>query len=517
MAKNWSIFQQEIFNKVADPSFGSFTINAVAGSGKTTTIVESAFRESKKGLSILFLAFNKSAVNNVIRKISEQNNGTLPYNIFCKTLHSHGFEALRRAYKQGRLVNDSNKWNNTIKETLSSLTSTHFEDEAVQASYVCNIADLLNKCRINLVKAGETREIANIADHFGIDLYADEVQVVSTLLSSAYRLTPIIDFSDMITTSVFSCKRNVPKYDLVFVDEAQDLNKAEHELLLSSLAPNGRFVAVGDPKQAINGFAGADCDSFANLTRIAGGKELPLSVCYRCGKSIVELAQSIVPNITAFEGAEDGLVRHTNDLAGLAKGDMILCRKTAPLVGLCLKLIASGIPANVAGRDISKNITDLIKNTKATTLDGMFRKLDHQIDLAVAKAQRKGLDPNDAPFVVALRDKVACIEVVADKCTSVSELIDRFNAIFTDIDGLNEQDLEKQKHIVTLSTVHKAKGLEADNVWIVVPDKLPLRYKGQRDWQFEQEMNLCYVAYTRAKKILTFVDLNEAQLSTLSL
>jgi superfamily I DNA/RNA helicase len=56
--------------------------------------------------------------------------------------------------------------------------------------------------------------------------------------------------------------------------------------------------------------------------------------------------------------------------------------------------------------------------------------------------------------------------------------------------------------------------LEADNVWIIVPDKLPLRFKGQQDWEFQQELNLCYVAYTRAKKVLTFVDLNEEELAT---
>ena len=68
--------------------------------------------------------------------------------------------------------------------------------------------------------------------------------------------------------------------------------------------------------------------------------------------------------------------------------------------------------------------------------------------------------------------------------------------------------------MVTLSTVHKAKGLESDNVWIIVPNKLPLIFKDQKDWEFEQEMNLKYVAVTRAKKVLTFVDLDEEHLTT---
>jgi superfamily I DNA/RNA helicase len=316
----------------------------------------------------------------------------------------------------------------------------------------------------------------------------------------------------MITTSVFSCSKNVPQYDLIFVDEAQDLNKAQQALLMASLAPNGRFVAVGDPKQAINGFAGADCESFANLKQLANGKEYPLSVCYRCGKKIVELAQTLVPSISAFDGAEMGEIRHASDMVGVRKGDMVLCRKTAPLVGMCLKLIANGIPSNVLGRDMASGIKNLIVSTKAKTLDKLFEKLYHQIDLAIGRAQRKGLDPTTTASVVSLQDKVACIEAVSEGCTSVSAILSRIDDMFIDRDANAQGDANKAKNIVSLSTIHKAKGLEADNVWIIAPEKLPLRFEGQKDWEYEQELNLCYVAYTRAKKVLTFVDVREKEL-----
>ena len=500
--KSWSQYQQAIFDAVSNPDFGSFCVNAVAGSGKTTTIVESAFRESQKGISILFLAFNKSAVNNIIAKVCEQTaDHQMPHNLQCKTLHSHGFGAILSYCRKKHIT--INKVDKKWADIIPSVSSASFEDDALKVAYFSNISDLLEKCRLNLVKSGETRKIAELAEHFGIDLLADEVSVVSTILNSAYKVDGMVDFCDMISTSAFSCSYNVPKYDLVFVDEAQDLNKAQQTLLKASLAPNGRFVAVGDPKQAINGFAGADCDSFYNLAHEAGDKVLPLSVCYRCGKKIIDLAKTIVPAITAFEGAEDGEVRHTKDMAGIKKGDMVLCRKSAPLVDLCLKMIASGIPANVAGKDICRGLVSLIDKTKARTLDTLFKKLYHQIDLAVERAKRKGLDPNEAPFVSSLRDKVACLDVVSANCNSVADLISKLNSIFVDTEYTDP------KSIVTLSTIHKAKGLEADNVFIVLPNKLPLVWKGQLPWQYEQEENLCYVAYTRAKKVLTFVDLSE--------
>lgn len=499
---NWSNYQQEIFKRVVDAHFGSFTVNAVAGSGKTTTIVECARRLAGCGLSILFLAFNKSIV-------SELRN-RLPQSVDCKTLHSHGFGALLRAVGNGgRIVTDENKWFDFINVNLDNLSATAFgndsESEILRKNFVGNCAKLLDKCRVNLVRGGQTRRIEEIADHFGFDLIGDEIAVVSTCLESAYKVDTRIDFVDMITTSVFSAKRYVRKYDVVFVDEAQDLNKAQQELLLASLTPNGRFIAVGDPKQAINGFAGADCDSFANLTRIANNNELPLSVCYRCDKAMINLAKEIVNGISCPDTKEDGIVEHTTRFEGLKGGDMVLCRKSAPLVGLCLKMIAKGISANVKGRDICEGLRTLIEKMKAKNISSLMSKLDHEMELAIRRANKKGLTAETAPFVVTLQDKIDCISIIADSCGSISELLAKLDSLFADnING----------NVVTLSTVHKAKGLEADRVFIVLPNKLPLIWKGQKDWEREQEMNLCYVAYTRAKHHLTFIDLDEDGLNS---
>lgn len=505
MANNntkWSVFQQDIFARVADAHFGSFTINAVAGSGKTTTIVECANRLANTGLSILFLAFNKSIVTEL--------RGRLPQSIDCKTLHSHGFGALLRAVGNGnKIATDEGKWGNFIKDNLHHLSAMTFADDAegtiLRNNFVGNCAKLLDKCRVNLVKGGETRRIEDIADHFGFDLIGDEIAVVSTCLETAYKVDTKIDFVDMITTSVFSAKRYIRKYDVVFVDEAQDLNKAQQELLLASLTPNGRFIAVGDKKQAINGFAGADCDSFANLTRIADNKCLPLSVCYRCDKAMIDLAKAIVPEISCPDTKADGIVEHATRFEGLKGGDMVLCRKSAPLVGLCLKMIAKGISANVKGRDICEGLRTLIEKMRAKNISSLMTKLDHEMELAIRRANKKGLTAETAPFVVTLQDKIDCISIIADGCSSISELLAKLDTLFADnING----------NVVTLSTIHKAKGLESDNVFIVLPDKLPLRFKGQKDWEFEQEMNLCYVAYTRAKHHLTFIDLDEDGLNS---
>jgi ATP-dependent exoDNAse (exonuclease V) beta subunit len=68
-----------------------------------------------------------------------------------------------------------------------------------------------------------------------------------------------------------------------------------------------------------------------------------------------------------------------------------------------------------------------------------------------------------------------------------------------------EQIFSDGESAINLCTIHRAKGLEADRVWIIDPKSLPHIWKGQKAWQKEQEDNLLYVALTRAKKQLFIV------------
>lgn len=516
----WSKFQQGVFDFVSNPNNGSCVINAVAGSGKTTTIIECAMRESRNfplsrnnwgryDAHICFMAFNNSIVKDITAKIEKKG----VQGVDVKTLHSQGRSALAKKYyslfghSAPKTWVDEHKWSNIINDKAVTLTSCSLADDEI-APFCSTCKKLFDKCRVELVKSGETMAISNVADHYGIDLNYDEINVVSELLRTAYSATAdnlsVIDYTDMVCISAFSLKSFIPKYDLVFVDECQDLNNAQRELLLNSMTPNGRFVAVGDPKQAINGFAGASCDSFELLKALANGKELPLSVCYRCGKSIIESAKTLVPNIQSADNAIDGEICHTKDLKGIKGGDMVLCRKTAPLVSLCLKFLANGIFAQVKGRDVLDGIINLINRTKAKSIDTLANKLEKELTKLSNTLAKKGIsDIEHNAKYVALSDKIDCIMAVATKCTNVAEIIEKLNSLFADkTDG----------NAIVLSTIHKAKGLESDNVFIIVPNKLPMTYKGQKDWEYEQELNLKYVAITRAKKVLTYVDLTEDEL-----
>lgn len=512
----WSKFQEAIFAFLNNNL--SFVVSAVAGSGKTTTIIECAVRYVSMGYSTLFLAFNKSTTTAITEKL--QRKGVDMSKVLVKTFHALGYKALSNAYKgkYGTLpprnwLND-NKYRDYLTANIGYISGFYNDlDDYDKGVMIRTTLNLFDKCRVELCKHGETNRIDNIAEHYNIDLSYDEINVVNEMLKTAYSLDDIdsVDFTDMICKSAFSAKKFLPKYDKVIVDECQDLNNAEREMLLATLKRNGTFIAVGDAKQAINGFAGASCDSFDILKGMANGRELPLSVCYRCGSEMIRLAQDIVPEIRPSENAISGEIRNVTNLKGLMPKDMILCRKTAPLVNLCLKLIANGISAKVKGREIGKNLITMVEKTKAKNVFAMSQKLEDEAEKLAKKLSINGIDGKETPRYIAYMDRVECIKAICDTLweekgsDKVTDVIECLTTLFED---------DKLDNCVTLSTIHKAKGLEADNVYIIVPNKLPLTWENQKSWEFQQEMNLKYVAITRAMKTLTFVNLDEEHLAS---
>lgn len=499
---NFSKYQLDIFNAV-ETSDKNLVINAVAGSGKTFTIVNACKRVNLDKQDILFLAFNKSIVDELSVKIGAYAE--------VRTCHSFGMSALYKAFGRKPIVKQD-KW-----RTIADRRFRNVYGDELTPSILTQALNIFDKCRLDLVKTREFDKIYSIADHHGIIIDDDCVfDMVSDLLSIAYTIPNdyCIDYTDMLTLAVTACRKYVPHYKLVFIDECQDLDTSKRELMLLA-SKGGRFVAVGDPKQAINGFAGADCESFGKLLALPNVMQLPLSVNYRCGSEIIKMAQDIVPHITAHDGAIKGEVVTANELTKdlFGKNVMVLCRKNAPLVSTALKCIASGITATIKGKDIAKGLVNLIKKVggKTKSLATLDSKFDAYLHKEIAKVAKRNHITNDmaeqTPAIIGLKDRIACIDAVMAyaNTTSVDMLITEIENLFSDY---------RMNDAVCFSTIHKSKGLEADKVVILAPDKLPLCWKGQLEWQAEQEMNLKYVAITRAKKQLTILNLEEKVLMT---
>lgn len=488
---SFSKYQQGIFNEVKNGAT-NLAINAVAGSGKTTTIVECCKLLRMSKFDVKFLAFNKSIVDELKAKIGDYAD--------VSTLHSFGFSILKKVNPKVKTFNG--KYTMQIRDYVRDLDG---QENPNFVAIVANTKKIFDLCRVNLITDSDIQGINGIIDEHNINILGSEVTIVRTLLKDCYMLDsikPEIDFTDMIVLPLFY-KRFIPAYKVVFIDECQDLNTAQRNLMLAA-ASKGRFVAVGDRNQAINGFAGADCNSFDKIASLPNTKEMPLSVNYRCGRAMIELAQQIVPAIEAHDNAIEGVVTSTNEVTlDLFKAnDMVLCRSAAPLVSMCLKLIKAGRTAIVKGKDIAEGLITLIDKSKTKTIKGFTTWAESEkakLLRDIAKKEKITIEEaKDTGRYIAYCDRIDCILAVGENVSDLENVKATLNEIFSDYNV---------KNAINLSTCHKSKGLESDRVIIILPQKLPLCWKGQKEWQYQQEMNLKYVALTRAKKELVFVNM----------
>ena len=303
---------QKAFFTFLQKGRANVVLDAVAGSGKSTTIVR-ALALIPADKRVLFLAFNKSIVEELKRKI-----GNMP-NVDIKTLHSLGASAITRSLKSA--VNPD-KYKAYINDGIATKSIFPYNDNLTaeeRGDWKQNIMSLIDLGRVNLVKRAD--DLEELAFKHNLILVDNEISIAMRAIGWGLTNTSEIDFTDMI---YFPCVKKIQlfRYDYVFIDECQDLNAAQRTLFLQCIKTGGRFVAVGDPRQAIYGFAGADVESFNLLKNLPHTAHMPLSVCYRCDASIIASAKEIVPQIEAREGAPNGTIDMDAKLEQVQDGDM---------------------------------------------------------------------------------------------------------------------------------------------------------------------------------------------------
>lgn len=481
--KEWSKYQQAVFENVATGT-GHTVVNAVAGSGKTTTIVE-GMTHVPRGNRVLFVAFNKAIAENLKKQA--------PPGVEVSTLHSYGLRTITRCL--GRKQIDDRRTDRFARDLYGNLWQLR------QA--LCKTVSLAKG-----TLAGSPEQLDELIDSFGIEIpkpadgfkpqteqdkraeaameNRDEFikDVMATLLRCAQLEDGCIDFDDMIWLPVM-LELTQTKYDRIFVDETQDLNKAQIEMVMNGIKPGGRICAVGDPKQGIYGFRGADSEAIENVIDRLNATVLPLSVCYRCGSSILDEARRIVPWIEAAPGAPSGEVIDVIEsemIRDAAPGDFILSRTNAPLISLCMLFLRQGRRANIQGRDVGVALKAFVKRANAPTVP-MLR--DYVEGWCKAECDRLAEKDRDTQ---AVEDRAACVLALSEGAPSVDDVLGRIDRLFED---------KRDEGQIMLSTTHKAKGLERDRVWLLT-------------WTYmkragEQEKNLYYVGVTRAKQTLFLV------------
>ena len=476
--------QQAIFGWFEKES-GNLVVRARAGTGKTTTILEAITHAPES--NILLAAFNK--------RIAEELNARLTNpKAQAKTLHAVGFALVKENWKGVRV--DSNRAFRLARTAVAQ--ATRRSESAVPDPLVTATVKLAGLAK-NAAPFGTVSDIEALAISHSItpeNGFADEVSATdlatwahAALLAATHR-DGTIDFDDMVFLPVFH-KWGHRVYDLVVIDEAQDMNATQ--LALAQSVAKGRIAVVGDDAQAIYGFRGADSNAIDRLKSELKAVELPLNTTYRCPKSVVAEAVALVPDFRAAETAPDGEVvkgteaRMFNEAQA---GDFILSRVNAPLGRIALRFLRNGQRVRIEGREIGKGLVALVKRMKADTIPALIANLEAWQTRETAKLAASSHKQAAQTRIEFIADQVETIEALSDGLAEVTELVARIEALFEGNQG----------PAIVCSSVHKAKGLEADRVWLLAST---LYCNGKR--QSQEERNIHYVAVTRAKKSLVLV------------
>jgi len=461
-----SAYQARYFDWLGS-SRGSCIVKAVAGSGKTTTIVY--------GLRYI--------------------PGVEARNVSAGTFHSVGYKAILKRLNLNRKIEaDSSKVRRIAKTML-----VHYEYE-MYSDFSVRLVGLAKGEGIGpLVPDTEQawQELVNHHDLFIDSDDADEargVQIARDLLKQSNLVAQHgdIDFDDMIYLPLL-WRLRLWQNDYVIIDEAQDTNRVRRAIAKLALRPGGRLIAVGDDRQAIYGFTGASHDAMDLISKEFNCTTLPLTVSYRCPKDVAALVQSNVPEFEVPETAIQGTVKDaTVDemLNVFGPHDAVLCRQTAPLIELAFALIAQSRACVVLGKEIGSGLVSLIKKQKAQGIERLQEKLEAYRARETAKHMSRGEEQK----AEAINDRIACINTVIENLDengrTIPALCAKIEGLFSDANGA-----------LTLSTMHKAKGREWRRVAILRPELIPSKWARQ-EWQYKQELNLDYVAKTRTLEVL---------------
>lgn len=470
----WSDQQNEFFDALINTN-QNVVLVARAGTGKTTTAIEGGKRLVSETAvrSLLYLAFNKSIAKELGTKLGNAGD--------ARTFHSLGLRACKAGL--GNVTVDGDK---TRKIMSDCLDKTFF-------GYHSRIAQAVGFAKnANLFRPDDPEEtdrlLLNYVEINGLDdekMSPEKLRDgIYTVLERSLETTDVVDFDDMVWFPMMFGLSVPGKADVVIGDEAQDMNPGQLYLALNA---GRRVILVGDDRQAIYAWRGAGYGVLRQMTDKLGAVELPLTTTYRCGKRIVESVQTIVPDYRAHESNGDGTVEYTDVTKCVAQakpGDFVLSRTNAALLDVALEIGVTGVPVIIAG-GIDKQIKALIKKSKAKDLD-VFRTW---LDMYDHKRRERLGDNEEA--VKQHTDLVYCCQRLAEVADDIDHMIHMVDKMFGGDGG--------REHAVYCSTAHRAKGLEANTVWMLGNFK--------KDGHIG-EQNVYYVAATRAIKRLIHVSLD---------
>ncbi|UQN09669.1 UvrD-helicase domain-containing protein [Deinococcus sp. QL22] len=492
--------QQREFVEAVRASGRHLVLRATAGSGKTTTLTEAAWHlGSESGGSDVkgvYFAYNKHSVEAV--------GPRLPPGIRASTLHAYGRRVLCGVRgPQMALDNDRSLRLAELVYSSEPVSRRQLRGAArmwdLAREYVLN-EDSHDDDLVALAADAEWPENDGVAGLRRV-LRAFRYHSIQD-----WHAGGLPDFTDFLWLPLeLGLGRGT--LGAALVDEAQDLTPLRQRFVTHLLGlesgeaqealPTGRFIAVGDPEQAIYTYAGADPRGLWRLAERLSAQELPLSVSFRCPVTHVALARTASEFIQPSGAAQAGTVEHVAaDAAHYGRGDVVLCRLNAPLLRLALLLMTRHISVNIRGRDLATRLETAAQEAFAVPADeeavpdrvaALYERRARPLQYRAGEGDRAA-----KKALGELNDLCSCLRLLALRAAASAGGKATLSSVSGVLRGLYREDAD-----VLLSTVHRAKGLEWERVTLLYPEQMPMPYGDP-----EEERCVLFVALTRSKREL---------------
>lgn len=446
-------------------------------------------RFPKEPPTFLYAAYNADIVAEVQPHAPDPKT---KFGVDVRTIHGAGYKAINRKYGYLRLNHNRGT---SIVESITGQNFYKLKDRFKWLSTLKFIAhlkeELLAPTPENVAKLKEKYDdLANMAVH---DDLCEQAMVIMKKMQVIDRAMGI-EYIDQLWLPLFFLTH--PIYDIGIIDECQDLSPAKL-LLVRKLCRH--LIFVGDPNQAINAFAGADPHAFDRIREVCSS-ELPLRTSFRNPRNIIQSANRLIlspvvgearkpiKGVKDFDGEEKKITlsQLPQNLPDELSQTLIVCRYNAPLIACALKLYKAKIPCTISGKQLPEQLCSIVKQRKAYDLDDLTAKLEKYEDFSCSAVK---------PHIQeVIRDKIDCIRLVLPECDTIDDVENRIKEMFK---------VRKDKSHVQLCTIHKSKGKERANVYILFPP-IESTYASTPD-QLQQEQNLHFVAITRTSQNLYWI------------
>ena len=540
-----STYQQDILDFFLNNPQSNMLVNALAGSGKSTT---ACMLSEHSKTSDLYIAFNASVVEEFKKKIKNPKTKvmtmhSLAYSIMLYNVEQESKDSGEKpkgfgSQRSKRTVSlDNFKPHKILDEEITKRYGRYIEF-AKRVFLKDNYVNLYNLCRLTLTDMSSNKDVSRlIDDHVLFLYYGDEgysapdiseitstLKILDTKSRQQFETQGVIDFTDMLWITFNKLKYDnweVPYWALytnIYCDEVQDFSNIQLNFLKFIKRTKGRYVFIGDFHQAIYNFAGANAQAFNQIPKMFAPVEtFDLPICYRCAKShLSRVNREYGIPILPCDDAPLGFVKtiDKNKISEYAKaGDMVISRKNKWIAEVVLDLARNGTPIFIEDKEMVVAIKRQILSSKCTSVGALKKFLQKVIsnynkklfEIVSKNVREGGHEEEHLEAVTETNSKI-------DNTSFLLEILEGYLEHHASSDSVSKfsnfidklLNTTPSPNCVRLCSIHKAKGLEATNVFVLNEAKINYDFRNSKE-QNIQEKNLSYIATTRAKEGLYLV------------